>query len=313
MLTERVIIERIKAIIDGNIIGKTKEDLEAVPLEMYLEILQKLTNNQNSFITSNQIQGPLKYVNKDQIIELVRNFFGTINSEYKNYFDELLKKGMIHISPDELGNYVQEDIHIKSNQDITDGFTLAHEFTHMIQRELQKVYYDKNFDIKNFIELQAIVFEWLFIDYLKDNNYSEIEIERCKNFRAETLIESLTKTILIQFLYRQIKENQDININDIYVKLLSYGVHINIIKKCIDDLINKKTEVETFANSKHLFATILASVIHNSNNSLDEMISTSKKIKNFDDYNKFIGELPEPIANYVVSEFSKEISISKSM
>lgn len=167
-------------------------ELEQLDCDSYLlhhhKELYHLCNECDIILSDKEdIVGPKRNVSMVASIYLTKEYFKSINRRYSMKLVKDILKGRVVPSSELSGKfllYQDGDFRILMSKDSTliDSDILVHEYTHRLAiKHLKK--YRKNLSHKMSSEIIAILNEMKYFDFLKQNGFSEYEIELVKGYQ----------------------------------------------------------------------------------------------------------------------------------
>ncbi|MFI3260512.1 MAG: hypothetical protein R3Y13_02225 [bacterium] len=168
------------------------EDCIFMP-EDHIEITRKFYNELNNPIISYHANKILNYPN-------VINFTSSQNPRYKNFWGSTLY--------DIIDNKAY--INCQSSNTSADLIVLPHEIIHAVDFEIKAKFYKQH--VQGYQEVPTYFIDYLFLDFLKKENYNEIEIEKLKHHKQVYII-NLAKSTLYE-VNRKIKRTTEKDINN---------------------------------------------------------------------------------------------------
>ena len=214
-------------------------------------------------------------------VEIVKNFFSSINKEYASMFQNILQEENIydnkriysvqfHKIPkcQRNNSLVRKDglVIIDYDETLDDVYTVAHEFTHKFSQPK-----NQNSTIKQFLgETTSLTIEFLLQDYLlKKTLYDEDEIKVRKNNRLLAVKDDAAAIIFEHTLLKLYQQNngclnQDILLN--YLESMDKDSEIyKLFSKNGYDYLNDIVKNGTLSfpkRQRYVIGTLLASDLH---------------------------------------------------
>lgn len=309
-----VIIQRIKSIISGyddkGSFSISKDDFRFIPFDLYMLALQSLIQNENKLIQSEDVE--LTYVDASSTFQNVRNYLLTLGKEYVDKFDMKIAQNKIILSTElKYSSANGDNISVRAQENVMDGYTVIHEFFHIVQNEIWELDMNPKYQKKHFCEVAPIVAELGYVDYIKNCGFNNEDINLCRAFRIKNLVSDLTKAALIKYLYVQIENNRPMTVEQVLTMLKCNGLDDVFIKKCVSELSSGDDFINSYVGNTYLLDTIIAIMI-SENYDMLEGIEMSKKVIDYDSYKEFISPYVEPfktnVGDYLLNHFLKEQS-----
>lgn len=162
---------------------------------------------------NNYVIGPLKKVTSDEVVTLVGEFLGKCNSEYKERLINDYINGKITFDANEscavwmqgndLDNFYYH-VYIEKGTTIAQAESLVHEYFHILNMNL----YISRIALTETVSIAA---ELMFLDFLREKEYSEYDLNIISQFRANSYNDELHFLKQILPLYLDKKEQGNIS------------------------------------------------------------------------------------------------------
>lgn len=257
---------------DQKILDGISRELDSLDVDSYL-----LRNHKKLYVLCNECDdvlvfsedtlGPKRYVPVTASIYLTKEYFKSINRKYSRKLvkDILCRKIQ---TGNELSAkfflYQNRNFRVITSNDLTlmDSYILVHEYTHRLAiKNLKK--YRKNPLHKVSSEIIATLNEMDYLDFLRENGFSEYDLELIKDYHRSHFREEIAAFLFTEPLFDSYSTYGKLT-PEIMNQLLDYPYYENIedVNYELEFIGKNLGKIKEYLDYVHPVATMIASHFH---------------------------------------------------
>lgn len=256
-----------------------------------LEIICNIIERAPKGYLENLSQGPLPEVSREKILSLVEEFLRACDPKYaEKFIDDINLNNIVFGTYKEGSFFGKTDdesapkVHIDETHTLDDAISIVHEFFH-------KLNFNDYVYRQSFSDSVSITAELLFIEFLKEKDYSEYDISLLSNRRNYFFEMNTSYLRKLLPLYVEVAESGEIT-DETYINVAHnyYGKN-DFIDFLYKQVVNCNDRLDMALMYRHSLGYIAASVFHQQGQGKEELVEANDTLKEgkISDFNLLLG------------------------